>query len=323
MKKLLGISVIALLAVAPMVSEAAGTQAKAVTLVNGGNSLTPSQTVATTTYVQGAYNSLGTQINNIISDSTVPSGTYNAIANNKNVAENLVALDTAIDNLNGSGEGSVANQIQSGSQNADYNASGEYANGTIGKAIQDNTSAIAGNTDAILLLNGGVETVGSVANSIAAETNRATNVESNLSDRIGVLGADGHYIYKDASVATNLYSLDSAVDLNTVHIGTMTSLSQDHNLNTIESRATLVSAINTLDAAIDNLSGSGEGSVANQIQSGSQNADYNASGEYANGTIGKAIQANASAINGMRTQTLDVVTTWGDETHPTPVNLFN
>lgn len=322
MKKVLGISMIALLAVAPFASHAAG-QAKAVTLINGGNSLTPTKTVASTTYVQGAYNTLGTQINNIISDSTVPSGTYNAIANNKNVAENLVALDAAIDGLNGSGEGSVANAVQTGAQNATYNANTEYGLGTIGKAIQEVTTAADNNTAAILLLNGDVETSGSVANSIATETNRATSAESDLSARIGELGADGHYIYKDASVATNLSSLDTAVDLNTLHIGSITNLSKDHNLSTIESRSTLVSAINTLDAAIDSLGGSGSGSVAEQVQSGSQNAEYNANGTYAPGTIGNAIKTNANTISGMQAQTIDVVTTWGDDDHPTPVSLFN
>lgn len=322
MKKALGISMVALLAVAPFASHAAG-QAKAVTLVNGGNTLTPTQTVASTTYVQGAYNTLGTQINNIISDSTVPSGTYNAIANNKNVAENLVALDTAIDGLSGNGEGSVANAVQTGAQNATYNASAEYGTGTIGKAIQEATATADSNTAAILLLNGDIGTVGSIANSIATETNRATGAESNLSDRIGILGADGHYIYKDVSVATNLSSLDTAVDLNTTHIGSMNNLSKDHNLTTIESRATLVSAINTLDAAIDSLGGSGSGSVADQIQTGSQNATYNANGTYASGTIGAAIKTNTNAISGMQAQTIDVVTTWGDDDHPTQVSLFN
>lgn len=322
MKKALCISMITLLAVVPFASHAAG-QAKAVTLVNGGNTLTPTQTVASTTYVQGAYNTLGTQINNIISDSTVPSGTYNAIANSKNVAENLVALDAAIDGLSGNGEGSVANAVQTGAQNATYNANAEYGTGTIGKAIQEATAAADSNTAAILLLNGDVGTVGSIANSIATETNRATGAESNLSNRIGTLGADGHYIYKDVSVATNLSSLDTAVDLNTTHIGSMNNLSKDHNLTTIESRATLVSAINTLDAAIDNLGGSGSGSVADQIQTGSQNAAYDANGTYASGTIGDAIKTNANAISGMQAQTVDVVTTWGDDAHPTPVSLFN
>lgn len=322
MKKVLSVSIVAMLAVVPLTAKAAQT-ATPVALVNGGNTVSPLQTVASTTYVQGAYNTLGRQVNNIISDSTVPSGTYTAIANTKNVSENLVALDTAINGLKGGGEGSVADQIAAGAQNATYNPSGEYGENTIGGAIQGNTAAISANTSAISTLTGAADVPGSVANSVAAETSRATAAESDLSDRIGTLGADGTYIRKANSVSSNLSALDTAVNLNTLHIGTMNNLSTEHNLTSIESRSTLVSAINTLDTAISNLNGGGTGSVAEQIQAGAQNATYNAAGSYAAGTVGDAIQTNTGNINTMRAQTIDVVTTWGNDANPTRVNLFD
>jgi len=317
MKKVLGVSVIAMLAIAPMVASAA----TPVTLVNGGNTPTPSKTVASTTYVQGAYNTLGKQVNNIISESTVPAGTYVAVGEDKNVSQNLVALDSAIRDLNGGGEGSVADQIKAGAQNADYSANGTYSDGTIGKAIQTNTSAIGdnataiqSNADEITTLKGDASTPGSVASAILVETNRATGAESDLSDRIGALNADGHYISKDLSVSSNLSLLDTQVYDNEQHIGTMAALESSHHLAPLENRSTLVAAIKTLDSVIYSLGG-GNGSVADQIRADAQNANYNPAGTYVAGTIGGTIQS-------MQAQTVRVSTKWDHDDVGENVNLF-
>ena len=67
MKTFFKISFISLLVAMPVVANAAPS-ATAVALANDGSAITPTQRVASTSYVQGAYNTLGTQINNIISD---------------------------------------------------------------------------------------------------------------------------------------------------------------------------------------------------------------------------------------------------------------
>ena len=90
MKKILGISIAAMLAVTPMMANATQT---------AGNlaATTGSETnaIATTSYVKGAYNAVKTAHDAVVADITV-SGTHDHVTAGNSVAENLVELDTAV-----------------------------------------------------------------------------------------------------------------------------------------------------------------------------------------------------------------------------------
>ena len=92
MKKLLGISVMAMLAVSPMMANAAKTIGDLPT----ASADTNTNLVATTSYVKGAYNAVKTEHNKVVADMTVASGTYDHINAGNSVAENLVSLNTGV-----------------------------------------------------------------------------------------------------------------------------------------------------------------------------------------------------------------------------------
>ncbi len=91
MKKLLGISIVAMLAVTPMMANAAQTAANL-----AATSGTEQNAIATTSYVKGAYNAVKAAHDAVVSDITVGSGTHYHITAGNSVAENLGELDTAV-----------------------------------------------------------------------------------------------------------------------------------------------------------------------------------------------------------------------------------
>ena len=122
MKKILGISLVAVLAVSPMMAMAEGELGSAVsiagTVAESGNAFT------TQSYVKGAYNA---------------------------VEGDLANVNAAVTKLNGNDQtaGSVLKAIKDNSANASYSASTNYAENTIGAAIKNaisvsGTSAGAG-----------------------------------------------------------------------------------------------------------------------------------------------------------------------------------
>jgi hypothetical protein len=340
MKPTLKISFISLIAAIPMAVNAAPS-ASPVPLANDGSGIAPTQRVASTSYVQGAYNALGTQINNIIDDATVPTSAtaYSAISSTNNVAENLVALDNAIRTAAGEANDSYVTKesaIVTPVEGATLNYLGDTSAGTnvgINFGILDNK--IKTNQDAISLLNSDATTAGSVAYAVAAETNRATNAESDLSARIGTLAEDGRYITTSNSVAANLSILDAQVEDNMNHIGTMSALSATGNL-TGDSRSSLVSAINALDAAISSAGSAsnvvnghyigtsqGHNSVAenltsldNQVYTNTTNIGTDIA------TMGTQATTVTGAIKEIHNQTMQVATTWGNDTTTAAVPLF-
>ena len=94
MTKTLKISLVAVLMAIPVMAHAT-TPTGALTLVNSGNTPATSNVVATTSYVQGAYNTLGSKINTVISELAVAAD-GNVVETNKTVGENLAALDAAL-----------------------------------------------------------------------------------------------------------------------------------------------------------------------------------------------------------------------------------
>lgn len=92
MKKLLGISIVAMLAVTPMMANAAQTNATALAETSG----TETNAIATTSYVKGAYNAVRTAHNAILGEITVTGTDHTHITEGNTVAENLVELDSAV-----------------------------------------------------------------------------------------------------------------------------------------------------------------------------------------------------------------------------------
>ena len=335
MKKLLSVSMFAIIAVAPVMARADKTIAP-LELQNGGN-VPASPQVATTSYVKGAYNAVANAVNAVVTDMTVAEGTYTHINPTKSVAENLVLLNNAINTAGTTSsttyttKESAAASLATGAETLHYvEADGEKIGANLGaldKAVYDNKTAID-------LLNSGDSVEGSVAYAVKGEETRAMNAESALSDRIGTLDANKNYLRTTNDVYTNMTALDTQVHNNELHIGSMDALSTTGSLNTIESRSTLVSAINSLDAAISSAgtasnvatghyigTANGKTSVAANL-SALDNEVYNINTtKIGSENMGTTATTVTGAIKEMHGQKMEVATTWdSDETQE--INLF-
>lgn len=197
MKKLLGISLVAALAVAPSLARAEAGD-RTVTALDA-QAATASANIATTSYVQGAYKATADKIDALIEDTAVvENGNY--IDAGKTVSHNLSELDTAIKTVadNVAADDDVTHT--EGTAVAETGKTLHYvaADGTkVGENLGHLDAQVYANTVAI-----------------SAETQRAQGVESGLSGRIGTIAADGTYI-KDSgekNVSENLVILDSALN---------------------------------------------------------------------------------------------------------------
>ena len=101
---------------------------------------------------------------------------------------------------------------------------------------------------------------------IAAETTARTTADTDLSKKIGALDANGNYLQKDASISSNLSTLDTQVKSNTDAIAAETTarttadtdLSKkigalDANGNYLQKDASISSNLSTLDTQIKNV----------------------------------------------------------------------
>ena len=164
--------------------------ATSLTLFNNGGTPVATSTVATTSYVQGAYNKLGQQINNLITDITVTGTGYAAISATNNVAENLQALDTAISNAAG-------------------NIGNTYVQKSTAAAVADITG---GASDLNYLTSNGDK----VGENLGILDNQVYKTVT----KIGTFNDSGskQYVSGTASVQQNIQSLDSQVATNTTDI---------------------------------------------------------------------------------------------------------
>lgn len=123
MKKLLGISIVAMLTVIPTMANATLTKENLPANYVG----TPSTDLATTTYVKGAYKATSARIDEVIDE---------------------------INSLN-SGEGSVASQITSGAEGATFTADNDsgITSNTIGDAINELGADVEQNKSDIAAIN--------------------------------------------------------------------------------------------------------------------------------------------------------------------------
>jgi len=114
MRKLLGVSIAAMLAVSPMMAKAELSQFSGVT-----NSGTTTK-IATTSYVKGAYNKAIEKANTIVDALALPANkTYDStdkISKTNSVGQNIDALNTAIKTVSNSSSGAVGAEAERAAQ---------------------------------------------------------------------------------------------------------------------------------------------------------------------------------------------------------------
>ena len=341
------VSMFALLTVIPMMANAAKT-ATGVTLVNGGNTPSTTQTVASTSYVQGAYNTLGAQVNAIVADTTVgaapENAPYSAIAADKNVAENLVALDSAIRAAAGDANEAYVTK-ESAAAVVDTTGGAEAlqyvsSNGTeVGKNLGILDNQVYKNTTKIGTFNasGSQEYVSGDASIMANLQSLDGQVKTNT-NAIGTYdAAKSHVKVSDTDIFSNLHVLDAQVSanatnitLNTSAIGTIGELAEAGGL--IPSGTNnLVSAVKAINTSLNNSTNAavieaGTYTAANDTVGGAikklDTAVANNANKIGNTTMGTTATTVTGAIAEMHGQTMQVATTWGSEATTATVHLF-
>ena len=238
MKKLLGVSFAAILAVVPMMASAAEgdrTGLAALTIKDA----TANTNIATTSYVKGAYNAVAQKVNTLVSDTAIATdGEY--IKAGKTVAFNLDALDdqvkanaSAIQALGGTG--SIADQISTGAQNGTFTPAGTsgISSTNIKDAINEVGTDLEDVKDDIATLNGDANTTGSVDNKIAAAIDDLDDDFADKQDKsdstvttsalTSAQLTEGTDLNADAGVAANLIKVASKAKTNASNIATNTA----------------------------------------------------------------------------------------------------
>lgn len=215
MKKILGVSFAAMLAVSPMMANAAvdasgtaGTITAAVAAENNAD-LT---TVATTNYVKGAYNAIATEHNKVVNDMTVENGTYNYIGAGADVAENLKALDTAVKTLEGTASGAYVTKTSAAATSTNHYAKGDGEH--VGANLDALDAQVYLNTQAIADEELRATTAeGNLSTAISNEATARGDADTALSGRIGTIAEDGAYIKdsEEKNVSQNLELLDTGL----------------------------------------------------------------------------------------------------------------
>ncbi len=188
MKKLLGVSIAAMLAVSPMLASAAVT-ATSSQIAAANTDVTSSNNVATTSYVKGAYKAMATEVNkvqtdvaNVISDINVAEAnevTGGVVTHSNSVAQNLVALDNAVKNA--ASTASTTYQLQQDS-NVVAGANETLHHLTAGTGVATNLKAL----DAQVYAN---ETaIGTNTSNISGLTTRMGTAEGNISTLTTAVG---------------------------------------------------------------------------------------------------------------------------------------
>lgn len=261
MKKIYGISLVAVLAVSPMMARAE----RAVAVVNYA-APTANTNVATTSYVKGAFKANSDRINALVSDTNV-SANGNYIDANESVAHNLGELDTAVKTntdaigntayTGGSLTAAIA-ALQSDSSDlgsTKVNQNGNFTAETdstliLGKsvvsAIKDTAAAVDANTAAIGDANSGL------TKTIADEISRATNAETGLAEDIADINTEiGNTAYTGGSLSAAISALQStASGLGNDKVNQNGNFTESTNSDLIENK-TVVEAIQSTAAAVD------------------------------------------------------------------------
>lgn len=235
MKKLLGVSIAAMLAVSPMMANAAlGTPGDSSITYSDNSTTKPtlsqaSTNIATTTYVQGAYDALAEK--------------HNALNGRVGTLEGTKATEGsvlhAIDNYSETGQFTAA----SGAKNV-----GEAA--TLNAAITtlDTSMGDVDTLSSTTVLNGYSGDLVGAVNAVAQAVDLANTGNSTKN----TVATDGYYIEAGDGVASNLGDLDTAVRTNYVAIDAILD-------STIPLYGTWNSGNSTGSVAIRSLQGSTNG----------------------------------------------------------------
>lgn len=268
MKKILSVSILAMLTVAPLAANAtdphryAGvTIDETTTAQNGGND---TQKVASTAYVKGAYNAAigvvdteSARVDGILGGKTTGANvTHSTLYKNSDdtIYGNLEKLETAIDTLtNNSGSTYVT---KSSASAADNKATGQttlhYATGD-GEHVGSNLAAL----DAQVYTNKtGIDTL--TTNTTVTNAGNYLTADGNVAANLGALDAAVGQkstlttTAKDTIVAA-INEVDNHADANAAAIGTMANLGTATGTNLASDNGNLVVAVNKLDADMGSL----------------------------------------------------------------------
>ena len=320
MKKILGISLVAVLAATPLMANAAGELASGVQIQggvtvsnaeNGGNAL------ATKSYVQGAYNTVETDIANV----------NNAVTLLNNNAETA---------------GSVLNAVKTQAANGDYDAEEDYASGTIGHAIK-NTSAAAVNA----LDSSAAQSAENRADGLALSITQTDGVITSISGSIAPNTYDAYGAASGAVAALDATESQTAgTDGLALSItqtdGVITSISGSIAANTYDAYGaasqaegrinatigdtTMTTTNQTLTGAIEEVNQAVSTLTTNANNTYQQITDSTvATGTYAHITQGNGVGANLVSLNGavvandgaiatINNKQIPVVTDWSSGT---------
>ncbi len=236
MKKLLGVSIAAMLAVSPMMANATSASAGEI----GSVTATANTDIATTSYVAGAYNAIATEHNKVVADIAVADGNYTDDANS--IGTNVKALDTAIGIQAADGQNIKASATKNIAENVAILDTGMGKVADLSKDITG--TAFGANT----VLNGYSGSLVGAVQKIAAAVDTANTGNSTKN----TVATDGYYIEAGDGVASNLEDLDTAVRTNYVAIDAILN-------STIPLYGTWNSGDSTGSVAIRSLQGSTNG----------------------------------------------------------------
>ena len=226
MKKLLGISIVAVLAVTPLMANAA----VSVTLADSG-SVTASNDVASTSYVKGAYNVLGEAINSLgttVGDAN--SGLVKTVGDaNSGLVKDVTDLKTTV----GDSSAGLVKRV------TDLESTGQHL--TAGNGIDTTGNAITVKPTAtgsgLSVTSAGVAVSGVTKDNIAANAGiEKTQLDSTVQASLGK--ADS------ALQASDIATLESTVSGHTTSIGALESTVGDNTSGLVHDVAALDAAIN-------------------------------------------------------------------------------
>lgn len=185
MKKLLGVSIAAMLAV----SGANATPTQTAAQIDSAKATAPAQAttqIATTSYVKGAYADIATEHNKVVADITVSgvTGDVNYITNGNSVADNLKQLNEQVVSLTGAAGGTVqdgnfVDDANTMAQNVNALDTEIGANVTDGSYVKDENK-INGNLQALDSAVGAAVAGNVIADSLNQDGTLKTTVAANL-----------------------------------------------------------------------------------------------------------------------------------------------
>lgn len=358
MTKVMRISVVAMLAVLPLGANAAKTAAT-MNLQGNAGVITPNNQMATTSYVQGAYNAVASEHNKIVNDITLTGERVEGdhISNTASVAENLEALNSAIKSLSVSSSAdfvtkTTATAVAPEGVTLQYATHGDL----VGQNLGSLDAQVATNATNISTLTTNT-TVADDGNYISAGANVAANLgalDTQVKTNATTLGAfdeaKSHIKITNTDVFTNLHVLDAQVaansnnintntnniSLNTTAIGNVSQLATAGGLIP-ENTDNLVDAVKAINTSLGNSNSNATISAGNYVTAGQtvggavaaldtaikNNADDI---ETINGTIGNsAMGTTATTVTGaiaeMHGKKLTVYTTWNSD-DVDEINMF-